>query len=161
MHSAVGGRLAALFAELVPTFRKKIADQAEVVCEQFLAHFRNVPSRQIGVDAIHEGCVVAHFRLQRAKQMPHALLVLHIDIEIANHHDAALGPDAFLASAELARLHVAFHDVDAVFLIERNAGDFIEADHIVLADEAALAVGVVYERARHGGLTSRNEMGVW
>ena len=54
-------------------------------------------------------------------------------------HDAAVGADALLAAAELAGLHVALHDVDAVLLVEGDAGDLVEADHVVLADQAALA----------------------
>ncbi len=60
--------------------------------------------------------------------------MLHVNVKVSHHHDAAVGTNALLASAELSRFHVAFHDVDAVLLIEGNAGDFIEADNIVLAN---------------------------
>jgi hypothetical protein len=35
--------------------------------------------------------------------------------------------------------HVALEDVDAALLIERDASHIVEADHVVLADQAALA----------------------
>jgi hypothetical protein len=75
--------------------------------------------------------------------MPNLLLLLDIDVEVAHHDDASLGADVLLASAELAGGHIALHDVDAIFLVERNAGDLVEANNVVLADEAALAGGVV------------------
>ena len=70
------------------------------------------------------------------------------------------GPDAFLAPAELAGLHVALHDVDAVLLVEGDAGDLVEADHIVLADQSALAVGIVDEHAGDGRLAAGDQMGI-
>ena len=60
--------------------------------------------------------------------------MLNVYLEIAQHHNSAIGADALLPAAELAGFHVALHDVHAVLLVERNAGDFIEADHVILAD---------------------------
>ena len=74
--------------------------------------------------------------------MADPLLLLDVDVEVADHHDAAVGPDVLLAAAELARRHVAFHDVHAVLLIEGDAGDLVEADHVVLANQPALAVAL-------------------
>jgi hypothetical protein len=89
-----------------------------------------------------------------------ALLLLDIDIEVADHGDAALGADALLAAAELAGGHVALEDVDAVLLIERHAGHLVEADHVVLADQAALAIAVVDEHLGDGGLAARDQVRV-
>src|ERR1700736_4375710 len=91
---------------------------------------------------VHERGVVAHLRRQRAEQMADALLVLHVDFKISDQDDRSIGPDALATARELAALHVALHDVDAVALIERDARDLIEAYHVVLADEAALAVAM-------------------
>ena len=44
----------------------------------------HAPAGQIGVDAVHEGGVVAHLCGNGPQKMPDALLVLHIDIEIAD-----------------------------------------------------------------------------
>ena len=87
------------------------------------------------MDAVHERRVVAHLRRQRAEQMTDPLLVLDIDVEVADHDDAAVGADALRPRLELAGLHVALHDVDAVLLIEGDAGDLVEADDVVLADQ--------------------------
>ena len=51
----------------------------------------------------------------------------NVDVEVADHDDAAIGADALLAPAELAGLHVALHDVDAILLVERDAGDLVES----------------------------------
>jgi hypothetical protein len=112
------------------------------------------------VDAVHEGGVVAHLRRQRPEQVPNALLVLHVHVEVADQHDGAVGADALLATAELAGLHVALHDVDAVLLVEGDARDLVEADHVVLADQPALAGGVVDEHLRHRRLAARDQMRV-
>src|SRR5260370_17707068 len=79
--------------------------------------------------------------------MTNPLLVLHVDFEVANHHDAAIGADALLPAAELAGLHVALHDVHAILLAEGDTGDFIEADHVILANQSALTVGILDKHA--------------
>ena len=52
------------------------------------------------------------------KEMTDSLLMSDVDIEIADHHNATEPPYAFFATTELAGFHVAFQDVDAIFLIE-------------------------------------------
>ena len=86
--------------------------------------------------------------------------MLYIDIEVTDKHHGAIGTDAFLTPAEFARLHVALHDVDAVLLVEGDAGDFVEADDVVLRDEAALSSGVVDEHPGNGGLAAGNQVRV-
>jgi hypothetical protein len=46
--------------------------------------------------------------------MPDALLVLHIDIEIADQDNASVRANALAATGKLAALHIALHDVDPV-----------------------------------------------
>src|SRR5690348_8938522 len=92
--------------------------------------------------------------------MTDALLMHYVDIEIPDHDDATVGADALLAAGELAALHVALHDVHAVLLIERDAGDLVEADDVVLTHESTLAVGVVHEHARHGRLAAAHQVRV-
>ena len=122
---------------------------------------REIPTGRVRVDAIHECRVVAHLRRQWAQQVSDALLVLDFDIEVADHHDATLGTDAFLAAREFTGLHVALEDVHAVFLIKRHTGDFVEADDVVLTHQTTLAIGVVDEHLRHRGLTAGDQMCVW
>ena len=92
--------------------------------------------------------------------MTDLLLLLDVDVQVPHHDDTALGADTLFATAKLARSHVAFHDVDAVLLIEGDPGNFIEADDIILADQAALPGRVVHEHLRNCRLTSRNQMGI-
>ena len=75
--------------------------------------------------------------------MAYALLMFHIDLEVAYHHHAAKSANTFFAAAELPGFHVALHDVHTVLLIEGDAGDFVEANHVVLADQAALAIALL------------------
>ena len=112
------------------------------------------------MNPIHEGGVIPHLRRQRAQKMRDALLLLNIDVEVADHDDAAVSADLILAAAELARRHVALHDVHAVLLIEGDAGDLVEADDVVLADQAALASGVVDEHLGDGRLAAGDQVGV-
>ena len=42
---------------------------------------------------------------------------------------------------------------------ERHAGHLVEADHVVLADQAALAIAVVNEHLGDGGLATRDQIG--
>ncbi|MNF09835.1 hypothetical protein D3C80_2106010 [compost metagenome] len=78
--------------------------------------------------------------------------MLHIDIEVADKHHRAIGTNALLATAKLARLHVALHDVDPFLSIERDPTDLVKADHVVLTHQAALPTGVVHKHLGDGGL---------
>ena len=113
------------------------------------------------MNTIHEGGVIAHFGRQRTEEVSDLLLLLDIDVEVADHHDAALGADVLFGATELSRGHVAFHDVDAVLLVEGNAGDLVETHHVVLANQPTLSGGVVHEHLRHGGLAAGNQVSVW
>jgi hypothetical protein len=99
------------------------------------------------MESIHECRIVAHVRRKRRQQMADALRLIEVHVEIADQDDAAFGPDGILAPRELARGHVAFHNVHPVLRIEGHAGDLIEANHVVLADETALPAGHVDEHA--------------
>src|ERR1039458_201151 len=136
---------AAAGAKLAPAFRKEVAYQTKVVCQVRGAQLREIPSRRKRVQTIHEGSVVPHLRRQRAQQMADALLLLDVNIEIADHHDPAVCPDILFAAAELAGGHVALHNIDAVLLIEGDAGDLVKADDIVLAHQATLSRSVVHK----------------
>ena len=95
-----------------------------------------------------------------AEQVADAELRLDVDVEVADHDDAALGADALLAAAELAGLHVALEDVDALLLVEGDAGDLVEADHVVLGDESAPAGVHVHEHVGDRRLAAGDEVGV-
>ena len=139
MHPALHDGHAVASAQPVPALAEEVADQAEMVGQMLGGiQLREVPAGRIGVEAVHEGRVVAHLRRQRAQQMADPLLLLDVHVEVADHDEAAVGADVLLAAAELAGRHVALHDVDAVLLIERDARYLVEADHVVLADQAAL-----------------------
>src|ERR1035441_5986574 len=110
------------------------------------------------MDTIHERCVVSHFGRKRPEEVPDPLLMLDIDVEIPDQHNAAIGPDAFLASAKFAGLHVAFHNVDTVLLVEGDARDLVETDNVILTNKAALPCCVIHKHPRHGCLTAGDQM---
>src|ERR1700733_5425762 len=97
---------------------------------------------------------MTHLGRQWAEKMANALLVLHVHVEIANHRNAAIGADALLPATKLAGFHVALHNVYAIFLVERYAGDFIEADYVKLAYQSALTTGVIDKHACNRSFTS-------
>src|ERR1035441_5053956 len=92
--------------------------------------------------------------------MTNPLLVLNVHVETAHHHYSAIGADALLPAAELTGFHVTLHDIHAILLVEGDAGDFIEADHVVLANQSALAVGIVHEHARDRRFASGDQVGI-
>jgi len=147
-------------AQLVPALGEEVAHEGEVLGEQVGVHLGHVPAGDVGVDAVHEGGVAAHLLGQRPEEVADALLVLDVDLEVADEDEAAVAADVLLAAAELARLHVALHDLDAVLLVERDATDLVEADDVVEADEAALAGGVVDEHLRHRHLAPGDKVRV-
>src|SRR5271165_3195018 len=92
--------------------------------------------------------------------MANSLLLLHVHVEVADHHNAARRPDALLATRELTGGHVAFEDVHAVLLIEQNARHLIEAHQVVETHKSSLAAGHVYEHLRDRRLTARYQVRV-
>ncbi len=92
--------------------------------------------------------------------MTDPLLLLHIDIEIANHHDSARRPNAFLTATELSIRHVALHDVDAVFLIKGDTRDFIKTHYVVLAYQPPLTTSHVDKHLGNGCLAPGNQVGI-
>src|SRR5262249_19301770 len=133
---------AGLASQSAPALAQKIGNEAEVISLRRFADFGHVPTGQVAVDAVHERRVVPHFGRHWAEQVADPLLVGHVHLEVADHYNAAVCPDALLAAAELAGLHVPLHYVHAVLLVEGNAAHFIEANHVVLAHQATLA-GVI------------------
>src|SRR6266446_7350540 len=112
------------------------------------------------MESIHKCCIVTHFWWHRSKQVTNALLVFYVNFEVSNHNDTATGSNAFSPPAELTRLHVAFHDIDPIPLVEGYAGYLVEADNIVPTYQASLTGTVVDEHAGNGGFTSRDKMRV-
>src|ERR1035437_4453943 len=92
--------------------------------------------------------------------MANPLLLFHVYVEVAYHHDAARRPDALFATRELAGGHVTFEDVHAVLLVERDARHLIEANHVVETHESPLATGHVYEHLRDRRLAARYQVRV-
>ena len=105
--------------------------------------------------------VVAHLFRHRTKQMTTAKLVGNVYLEIADHNDSTIGPDALLASTELTRLHVTLENVDAFLRVEGDARHLVEADDVVLCDEPTAPRGVVHEHVGDRRLATRHKMGIW
>ena len=100
-----------------------------------------------------------HLWRQGFQQVPNPLLVFDINVKITHEHQATVRAYTFAAPAKLARLHVPLHDVDAILLIEGDAGDFIKADDIVLGNQAALPRCVVHKHAGNRCFTPRDQVG--
>src|SRR5260370_41738581 len=112
------------------------------------------------MQSIHKCCIVTHFRRHRSKQVTNALLVFYVKFKVSNHNDTTTGSNTFSPSAEFTRLHVAFHDIDPILLIEGYAGYLVETDNIVLTNQASLTGTIVDEHASNGGFTSGDKMGI-
>ncbi len=110
------------------------------------------------MDTIHEGGVVSHLRRHGTEQVPDTLLMLNIDIEIADQNDAAIGADALLATAEFPGLHESLHDVYTILLIKGDTGNLIKTDYIVLADQPTPTGRVVDKHLGDRCLTAGNQM---
>ncbi len=106
---------------LRPALGEEVAHESEVPREVDRVELGDIPARDEGVDPVHERRVVAHLLRQWPEQVALAELVVDVDVEVADHDDAAVGADALLAAAELAGLHVALEDVDAVLAVEGHA----------------------------------------
>ena len=83
-HAVAHARQPGLRPQLAPALGEEVADEAEVLGEELGVQLRDVPAREVGVDAVHERGVVAHLRRQRAEQVPDPLLVLDVHVEVAD-----------------------------------------------------------------------------
>ena len=110
------------------------------------------------MDSIHERCVVAHLFRKWAEQVPDPLLVRNVDVKVADQDHAPERANALLAAAELSGLHVALEDVHAILLVEVDPADLIEADDVVLRDEALLPRSHVDEHPSDGRLATGHEV---
>ena len=110
------------------------------------------------MDAVHERRIVLHLLRKRREEMSFSELILHVDVEVPDHHDAAGRLDRLAAATELSRLHIALEDVHPLLRVELHAGHLVEADDVVLCDEAALPASEVHEHVRDAGLTSGHEV---
>src|SRR5665213_2092351 len=112
------------------------------------------------MEPIHECRVVTHLWRHRGQEVPDPLLLLDIDVEVTHHDQTAISPDVFFPTAELARGHVAFHNVHTVLLIEGDTRNLVETNYVILTDETALSRCVVYKHLGDGRLSAGNQMGV-
>ena len=54
------------------------------------------------MNSVHEGRIISHFFGHWPEQVADALLMLNINLEIADQNNTAIRPDAFLAATEFA-----------------------------------------------------------
>ena len=159
VHATLHHRHPAARAHLRPALAQEVAYQPKVIRQvNVWVQLRKIPAGNVGVKAVVECSVVAHFRRQRTQQVPDLLLLQNVHVEVSNHHHATLGTDALLAAREFARRHVALEDVHAVFLVERHAGHFVEAHHVVMADQTTLPAGVVHKHLCHRRFATGDEV---
>src|SRR5438876_10512515 len=112
------------------------------------------------MEPVHECSIVTHLWWHWPEQVADTLLVFNINFEVPHHNYTATRPNALSASTELTGLHIAFHDVDPILLVEGYSGYLIEAHHIVLADQAPLSIAVVDKHTGNRCFASRDKMGV-
>src|SRR5690242_16843775 len=105
---------------------------------------------------IHKCRIVTHFWRHRSKQVPNALLMFYVNFKVSNHHDTTTGSNAFSSSAELSRLHVAFHDVDPILLVEGYASYLVKTDNVILTHQTSLTGTVVDKHAGDSCFASRD-----
>src|SRR6266568_1142122 len=92
--------------------------------------------------------------------MTNALLMLYVNFKISNHNNTATCSNAFSSSAELSRLHVAFHDVDPTLLVEGYASYLVKTDNVILTHQTSLTGTVVDKHAGDSCFASRDKMGI-
>src|SRR6266516_2284765 len=110
--------------------------------------------------SIHKRCIVTHFWRHRSKQVTNALLVFYVNFKVSNHYDTATGSNAFSPSAEFTRLHITFHNIDPILLVEGYPGYLVKTDNVILTHQTSLTGTVVDKHASDGCFTSRDKMGI-
>ena len=138
----------------MPPLRKEIADKPVMIGLLVFPDRRDVPSRHIRVQPIHECSVISHRLGHRAEQVTSPQLSGYVDLEVAQESHSAFGTYALPAARELAACHVALHDVDAITVLEPDSGDLVERNHVVLGHQSALPRCIVDEELRHCGLAT-------
>ena len=97
---------------------------------------RDFPSRKIAVNTIEKGGVGSHFRREGIKKA--AGFQKHIDalIDITDEYHGGAGGLFFLAAGKGTGSHIVFHDLDAVFILKLNPGNFVKGNAVPQAYES-------------------------
>ena len=131
-----------------------VNNEPVVVGEVFIPHLRHFPSRQVEVDAVDEGHVVADGVWHRSEEM--AGLHHYVDrlLRITEHRNARVTGHRFLAALELTRLAVGLERCDDLLGHLLEVGDFVERDHVPDLYHALVARLLVTEEVRDGSRPS-------
>ena len=111
-------------------FGKVVDHESVVTGEQVRPHLGDFPTRQVEVQAVDEGHVVANDVRHRRKQV--SRLNHHVDrlIGVAEHRNTGVAGIGFLASLKCARFAVRLERRDDFLGHFLQIGHFVEGDHV-------------------------------
>ena len=150
----------------LPKFAQRLSQvvdhEAVVVGEEVVPHLRDFPSRQIEMQAVDEGHVVADHRRHRLEQVP----CLNHDVDrlvrVAEHGHARFAGRGLLPALVLPGFAVGLHRRDDFLRHLLQVRDLVEADDVPDLDQSFRAPAHVAEQVRdrrrtgHEGRVRRN-----
>ena len=95
----------------------------------------DLPSRDIAVHAVEKGCVRPHLRRKGIKEARCLQQDIHALIDVAYKDHGSVGCFFLLPTSKRTGGHIVFHDLNSVFILEADAGNFIESDAVPQADK--------------------------
>ena len=78
-------------------------------------------------------------------------------VDIPDEHHRCRLRHGITPLGKRAGSHEILHDLQAVLVLKRDAGHFIESDYIPKAHQADSAAGHIVEKVCHGGLAARDQ----
>ena len=138
-------------AQIAQGLGQVVDHEAVVVREELIAHLGDFPARQVAVQPVDEGHVIADHIGHRREQMP--CLHHHVDrlLGVAEHGDAGVAGEALGPALELARFAVGLHRGDDLLGHLLEVGHLVEADHVPDRHHPLHLAVHVAEEVGHGG----------
>ncbi len=106
---------------------------------------------------VEERRVHAHFRRKRVKEAGCFQQHIHALIDVADKDHRSGRGFFFFAAGKGTGSHIVLHDLDAVFVLEVDAGNLVECYAVPQPHQANGFSAHVVEQVRNGGLTAGNK----
>ena len=106
---------------------------------------------------VKEGRIRSHFWREGVKKAGSLQQHINTLIDVAHKDHRGIGRLLFFATGKGAGSHIVFHDLNAVFVLEANTGNFIKGYAIPKAYQAHCVLAHVIEEVRNGRLPTGNQ----
>ena len=128
-----------VLSQLAKRFGKVVHDKPVVVGEEFVPHLRDLPAREVEVQTIDEGHVVANDVWHGSEEMPGLHHYVDRLIGVAEHRDAGVPGNSLLTPLEGSGLTEGLHRRDDLLRHLLQVRDLVKANDVPDLNHALLS----------------------